>query len=228
MTPHYVVFGRHARLPVDWATGLKPVAGSRTLSGWVKRHQEALSHAYQTEQTRTQHRQELDQTRYNRRAKLAPLLPGERVLIRNFRRRSKEKLNLKWTPEPFVVVRQLREGHPVYVLRPEGKEVPTRTVHRNNLRPCPLNVLQDSQVPEKLGRTAIDQTDALPPPTWWLPGLLMKANQQPVGNMGESAPAHLPDPSVGPAALPNGLNQPSVRRSTRPNFGVPPARYHSE
>lgn len=226
LTPHYVVFGRHARLPVDWACGLKPVSGSHTLSGWVKRHQEALSHAYQTVQTRTQRRQELDQARYNRRAKLAPLLPGERVLVRNFRRRAKGKLNFKWAPEPFVVVRQLREGHPVYVLRPEGKEAPTRTVHRNNLRPCPLNMLQDSQVPDEPGPVAMDQADVLPPPTWWLPGL--SDNQPPAVNMGVPALVSPPDPPLESAALPTELSQSSVRRSQRANLGVPPARYRSE
>lgn len=124
MTPHYVVFGRHARLPVDWATGLSPTVEPHTLQGWVKQHQKALSHAY---------RQERDQIRYNQRAKLAPLLPGEWVLIRNFRRRARGKLTPRWSPEPFVVENQLREGHPVYILRPEGKGAPTRTVHRNNL-----------------------------------------------------------------------------------------------
>lgn len=224
MTPHYVVFGRHARLPVDWVIGLKPGAGLHTLLGWVKGHQNALSHAYQTVQTQTQHRQELDQARYNRRARLAPLLQGERVLVRNFRRRAKGKLNLKWTPEPFVVVRQLQEGHPVYVLRPEGKEAPTRTVHRNNLRPCPLNVLQDSQAVERPEPTVIDPMEGLPPPTWWLPRLL-SGNQPPVGNIGDPALVPPPDPLVEPAAPPSDLNQSDLRRSQLANLGVPPVRY---
>lgn len=230
MTPHYVVFGRHARLPVDWATGLHPITGSHTLSGWVKRHQEALSHAYQTVQARTQHRQELDQTRYNKRAKPAPLLPGERVLVRNFRRRARGKLNFKWSPEPYVVVSQLREQHPVYVLRPEGKDGPTRTVHRNNLRPCPLNVLQDHQVSDKArpgtdsGPGTANQPPTLPPPTWWLPRLT-SSNPQPGGSI--AVPALVPPPDVPgvPAALPNDMVAPSVRRSQRSNLGLRPARY---
>ena len=145
MTPQYVVFGRHARLPVDWATGLSPTVESHTLQGWVKQHQRALSHTYQAVKKQSQHREEWDQARYNRRAKLAPLLSGERVLVRNFRRRIKGKLTPRWTQEPFVVVTQLREGHPVYVLRPEGKEAPTRTVHRNNLLPMPFKCVAGQQ-----------------------------------------------------------------------------------
>jgi len=67
MTPHYVVFGRHARLPVDWATGLKSETESHTLTGWVRRHQEALNHAYQTVTMYTRQRQDRDRARYNRR-----------------------------------------------------------------------------------------------------------------------------------------------------------------
>lgn len=63
---HYVVFGRHARLPVDWAYGLSPTVEPHTLQGWVKRHQKALSHAYQAAKKQSQHRQERDQIRYNR------------------------------------------------------------------------------------------------------------------------------------------------------------------
>uniref|UniRef100_A0A3B4ZGR3 Integrase catalytic domain-containing protein n=1 Tax=Stegastes partitus TaxID=144197 RepID=A0A3B4ZGR3_9TELE len=145
MTPHYVVFGRHTRLPVDLGTGFGPTVETHTLQGWVQQHQKALIHAYQTAKRQSQHQQERDQVRYNRQTKVAPLLPGERVFLRNFRRRARGKLTPRWSPEPFVVVKQLRENLPVYILRPEGKEAPTQTVHRNNLRPCPLNMLQDTK-----------------------------------------------------------------------------------
>lgn len=108
--------------------------------GTVTQHHKALSSAYQAVKKQTQRRQEQDQAYYNKRAKPATLLPGQWVLIRNLRRRAKGKLTPRWAPEPFVIVTQLR-GHPVYILQPEGKETPMRTVHRNNLRPCPLSCL---------------------------------------------------------------------------------------
>ncbi|KAL7864448.1 hypothetical protein AOLI_G00158680 [Acnodon oligacanthus] len=94
-------------------------------------------------------RQELDQARYNGQAKLAPLLPGERVLIRNFCRRAKGKLNWKWATAIC--------GGQAVARRP------------------------DSQVPDRPRSTAIDQSDVLPPPIWWL--LRLSANQQPIVNM---------------------------------------------
>uniref|UniRef100_A0AAV2MDK6 Murine leukemia virus integrase C-terminal domain-containing protein n=1 Tax=Knipowitschia caucasica TaxID=637954 RepID=A0AAV2MDK6_KNICA len=153
---------------VDWTTGMGPTADRHSLEGWVKGHQKALNHAYEVAKQKTELRQENDRTLYDRRAKLAPLLPGERVLIRNFRRRAGGKLSPRWNPELYVVVAPLRKDHPVYVICPEGKDSPTRTIHRNNLRLCPLNVLEPSQ--ESTTPEAAEPKSEMcqPPPTWWL------------------------------------------------------------
>uniref|UniRef100_A0A3P9LBQ0 Integrase catalytic domain-containing protein n=1 Tax=Oryzias latipes TaxID=8090 RepID=A0A3P9LBQ0_ORYLA len=220
-TPHYVVFGRHARLPVDWSTGLGPEEQPQTLQGWVNSHHKALQNAYEAVRRQTQKRQALDQRRYDKRTHKTPLLPGERVLVRNFRRRAKGKLGVRWSPEPFVVVSQLSEGSPVYILRPEGKETPTRTVHRNNLRTCPL-VLTENAPPLKPNGQSADLEPKLPPPTLWLPRLIMGCNPQPVRCPEGQPPAAPPDP---PEAF-EGLEP--LRRSERSNFGRPPVRYEAE
>jgi len=229
MTPHFVVFGRHARLPVDWITDLGPTVKPHTLQGWVRQHHKALSSAYQAVKKQTQRRQERDQAHYNKRAKPATLLPGERVLIRNFRRRAKGKLTPRWAPEPFVIVTQLREGHPVFILRPEGKESPTRTVHRNNLRPCPLNVLQDSEeTAGTLEPPVVDQPNQLPPPTWWLPALYLNPAPALATETIHPAQANPPDPLERSAASSGETEHLTVRRSQRTNFGLPPTRYLAE
>lgn len=83
----------------------------------------------------TQH-QAWDQRCYNQRARVVPLLPGERVLVRNFRRRAAGKLAPRWVPIPHVVLGQPCLDEPVYLVRPEGQSGPGRTLHHNNLRPC--------------------------------------------------------------------------------------------
>uniref|UniRef100_A0A1A8L5P6 Gypsy retrotransposon integrase-like protein 1 n=1 Tax=Nothobranchius pienaari TaxID=704102 RepID=A0A1A8L5P6_9TELE len=223
LTPHYVVFGRHARLPIDWITGLGPTTEHCTLQGWVRHHKKTLDFAYQTAKGYVQQRQTRDQAHYNRRTKMLPILPGERVLIRNFRRRAKGKLGPRWTPEPYVVVTQLREGLPVYILRPEGKETPTRTVHRNNLRLCPLNVSPDDAGDLPQGREVprTKPPTGLPPPTWWLPGLVAEYTQP----LAAQTEGNVPDPPVNPAAPRDDQNRPPLRQSRRTNFGRPPARY---
>lgn len=71
------------------------------------------------------------------------LLPGERVLLKNFRRRAKGKLAPRWGPDFWIVVARPRADRPVYVIRPEGHEGPTKTIHRNNLRCCPMNMSRE-------------------------------------------------------------------------------------
>ncbi|KAJ8006746.1 hypothetical protein DPEC_G00110420 [Dallia pectoralis] len=112
----------------------------RTLEGWVQAHHRTLTEAYAKVGAQSRRRQGWDQARYNKKARAVPLLAGERVLLRNFRRRAGGKLAPHWVPSPFVVVAQVQPGHPVYSIRPEGKNGPTRTIHRNNLRHCPAGL----------------------------------------------------------------------------------------
>lgn len=98
-TPFFLMFGRHARLPVDLVTGAIPAVTPQTLEGWVRSHHHTLEQAYRVAGNQAQRRQARDQTRYNRRTRKLPLLPGERVLIRNFRRRGRRKLGPHWGPQ---------------------------------------------------------------------------------------------------------------------------------
>ena len=149
MTPHFVLFGRHARLPIDMIHGVTPPQRRGDLEEWVHQHHNTLMDAYARVQRNVSRRQAWDQKRYNRRALAVPLLPGERVLIKNFRRRAQGKLTSRWLPTPYVVLDRPRPEQPVYLIRPEGEEGPTRTLHRNNLRPCPAGVLGSPEVQEE-------------------------------------------------------------------------------
>lgn len=60
---------------------------------------------------------------------------GDRVLVRNVRLRGKHKLADKWDSEVYVVVNRAGDL-PVYTVKPEGKERPLQTLHRDLLLPC--------------------------------------------------------------------------------------------
>ncbi|XP_039516770.1 uncharacterized protein LOC120471101 [Pimephales promelas] len=162
MTPHFIVFGRHARLPVDWVVTSSPPNLRYSLSDWVKQHYRTLTQAYNVVKANVQRQQQKDQRRYDRRAKVDSLLPGERVLPRNFRRRAKGKLAPRWGPDVWVVVARPRADRPVYVICPEGHEGPTKTIHRNNLRCCPVNISREDPLE---GEPSISQ----PQPMSWYP-----------------------------------------------------------
>lgn len=224
LAPFYVLFGRHARLPADVALGISPPRVQASRDDWASQHQKLLVAAYRQTQGQMLRRQEWDQHRYNQRAKALPLVPGERVLCKNFRRRARGKLGPYWLPILFVVVSQLAPDQPVYVIRQEGKDGPTRTIHRNNLRPCPGGWTSAQGRSEPVVEGAQGSMGFWPVHLQFGPGQPGPSqNQVSVG---------LPATDVGgregeQSNLQGGV-QPGgqgLRRSTRANLGVPPARF---
>ncbi|XP_041963229.1 uncharacterized protein K02A2.6-like [Alosa sapidissima] len=68
LAPFYVLYGRHARLPVDMAQGIVPSQLQGSVDSWVVHHQKQLVAAYQQVHWHAQRWQDWDQRRYNQRA----------------------------------------------------------------------------------------------------------------------------------------------------------------
>ncbi|XP_070819607.1 uncharacterized protein [Chaetodon trifascialis] len=134
--PAFLMFGRHLRIPVDMLTGATRPATPDNTMDWVDRHQEQLHYAYRKASNSLEKAAEKNKKLYDRTARGVALLPGERVLVLDQRRQQKGKLGDRWEKQPYVVVSWPRPEHPVYQIRPEGKEGPIRSLHRNLLRPC--------------------------------------------------------------------------------------------
>ncbi|KAF3843736.1 hypothetical protein F7725_002585 [Dissostichus mawsoni] len=119
---------------------------------------------------------------------------------------------------PSAVEVEVRPGHPVYSIRPEGKEGPIRTMHRNNLRPCPAGLWTESQVcPQEIDSQPKQPVFLLPfapvarwnsRPTPVIPGLVPEPEQ--LGEL-EQVPAQLdPEPQLEGGFVP-GEGQSPVR-----------------
>lgn len=106
-----------------------PVTSDNT-TDWVNRHQEQLHYAYQRASDSLQKAAGKNKRHYDQTAQDALFLPGERVLVLDQRRQQKRKLSDRWEEKPYVVVSQLHPGRPVYIIRPEVKEGPERSLHR--------------------------------------------------------------------------------------------------
>lgn len=133
----YLMFGRHVRLPTDLLLGSSPAEEGTSLTEWVSNHHQRLHLAYEQVSSRIERAAWKNKRLYDQTAREAPLLPGERVLVKDSRRQGKGKLSDRWEPRPYVVQRQPRPDQPVYVLRPDGGTGPERVLHRNLIRPCP-------------------------------------------------------------------------------------------
>lgn len=209
LTPHFVLHGRHARLPVEMATGAPHTRTRYDMDGWVRSHHQTLLSAYQRVAAMTQQRQQRDKARYDSRIKHVPLLPGERVLLRNFRRHDQGKLAPHWQPIPYVVVCQMRPHQPVYKIRREGRDGPERTVHRNNIRPCPADA-QWPPPPATAPNSSRPQNGDGFPVT--LPYIMVPVT--PVGPAARGPEQRAPAPEAGPRV--SGSEQQAVGPVVRP------------
>lgn len=212
------MFGRHARLPVETAVGAPPLTQRQDLEGWVHQHHQTLQRVYRQVAAKTRVSRMRDKARYDQKTKKLPLLPGERVLLCNFRRREQGKLAPHWQPQFYVVIDQLRPGLPDFQIKPEGKEGPIRTIHRNHLRPClfnppedPPQALETEMVNPKLANVSYPGPLSLP--LTFVP----IACAPPV--------VSVDDDPVDPIARPELRDRSPLRRSQRQNKGRPPDRY---
>lgn len=92
--PHTV---RATFLPFVWPTPVSPCRCGvgqvgHDIGGWVKDHQKRLTFAYSLARQRVEKVASRTKHLFNRRAKALPLLPGERVWVRDRNRRGKGKL----------------------------------------------------------------------------------------------------------------------------------------
>ncbi|XP_033182627.1 uncharacterized protein LOC113168680 [Anabas testudineus] len=135
-TPYELLFGRSPRLPVDLAFGL-PVQEPSSISHseYVRDLRSRLEESYKLATRNALKSAEKNKSRFDRRVTPCSLEVGDRVLVRNVRLRGKHKLEDKWEQEVYVVTKRAGDL-PVYTVKPETRDGPTRTLHRDLLLPC--------------------------------------------------------------------------------------------
>lgn len=135
-TPYELMFGRQPRLPVDLAFGLPVREGKhKSHSQYVQNLKSHLEESYKIATRSAAKVAERNKTRFDKRVSPSALDIGDRVLVRNVRIRGKHKLADRWESTIHVVVKRAGDL-PVYTVRPENKESPLRTLHRDLLLPC--------------------------------------------------------------------------------------------
>lgn len=135
-TPYELMFGRQPRLPIDLAFGL-PVEDNEQMSHsqYVKNLKSHLEESYKIATGNAEKVMQRNKIRFDKHVTASDLSVGDRVLVRNVRLRGKHKLADKWESDVYIVVK--RAGTlPVYTVRPENKDKPSRTLHRDLLLPC--------------------------------------------------------------------------------------------
>lgn len=137
-TPYELMFGRSPRLPVDLAFGL-PLQKNQTTSHsqYVENLRSRLEESFQIASKNATKSGERNKARFDKRVTPSSLEEGDRVLVRNVKLRGKHKLEDKWEQDVYIVLKRAGDL-PVYTVRPETKNGPIRTLHRDLLLPCPF------------------------------------------------------------------------------------------
>ncbi len=134
-SPYELMFGRQPRLPLDLAFGLPCKDSSPASHSQYVQH--LKSHLKESYEVASQNAWEI--------AENNKIL--DCVLVRNVRIRGKHKLADRWESEIYVVVKQSADL-PVYTVRPETKDGPLHTLHRDLLLPC--GFLPVSEIPDQV------------------------------------------------------------------------------
>ena len=143
-SPHYLMFGRHPRIPLDYQMGIDRDNLSEPLrSKFVSKLNERLQFAYEKAELLAQQEAQRQKRLYDKSSRDFILSPGDLVLVRIVKWTTRHKIQDKWEDEEYVVVSQPDPEIPVYKVQPvDGGKV--RTLHRNLLLPLGLQLKSSS------------------------------------------------------------------------------------
>ena len=129
-SPHYLMFGRHPRLPVDYYfPTVSAYECSHCVPAYVKEVRRCFKEAYTEAHLQTNCEAEKQKHYYDRDTSTAQLVPGDVVLMENGAHQGKQKDKVRWSETEYVVVYQVTDGVPAYEVKDEVGNV--KTVHCN-------------------------------------------------------------------------------------------------
>ena len=131
-SPHYLMFGRDCRLPSDRMFDRESSDVSEI--GWVPAHRQRLDEAYARAERNMERTADQRKRTYDKRAKDAPLIIGERVYTRN-RPLGRNKIQDAWDSTVYRVI-QKQGNNNVYVIEPADGLGRQRTINRVDLGKC--------------------------------------------------------------------------------------------
>ena len=131
------MFGRHPRLPIDLIFNLTPATDSLSYPQYVAKWQSAMKEAYRIAAEKLGARGDKVKAYYDQKGRSSTLQLGDRVLVKNLSERGGPgKLRSFWEDTIHVVIKRKSPDSPIYEVKPESSELPSRILHCNLLFPC--------------------------------------------------------------------------------------------
>ena len=130
--PHYLMFGRCPRLPVDYYfLTVSAYERSRHVPAHVTEVRRRFKEAYTEAHLQTNCEAKKQKCYYDRATSTTQLVPGDVVLMKNDAFQGKQKVKDQWSETEYVVFCQVTDGVPAYKVKDEAGNI--KTVHRNRL-----------------------------------------------------------------------------------------------
>ena len=147
-SPYYLMFGRYPNLPIDVVMDLGRREESAELPTYIHQVRKKLLSAYELARKSSGIAKAKQKKYKDPRCAPAVLQVGDRVLVKKLAFTGKHKLDNRWEPEIYTVVKQPNEDIPVYQVVVEGtnkgEKKRIRTLHRCHLLPVGDLLLSDS------------------------------------------------------------------------------------
>ena len=130
--PHYLMFGRHPRLPVDYYFLMVSMFEcSHHVFAYVTEVRRCFKEAYAEAHLQMNCEAEKQKRYYDRTMSTVQFVLGDVVLMKNDVYQGKQKVKDRWSETEYVVVHQVADGIPMYEVDDEAGNV--KTVHCNQL-----------------------------------------------------------------------------------------------
>lgn len=140
-SPYYLMFGRQPKLPIDILFNLWDDSRDVEYCDYVEKLRERLHDSYRKAIEASGQRQSKQKEHYDKKAKYDCVKIGDRVLVKIVAFKGKHKIADNWENQVYKILDKPNVDLPVYVVKREDGEGPTRTLHRNLL--LPLNCIND-------------------------------------------------------------------------------------
>ena len=144
-SPHFLLFGHPARLPIDLAFGIPTnhKHQPQNMPEYVAKWKDRMREAYDLARKAALQSADKGKRRYDRKAASTGLLPGDRVLVKDCTPKAGPGKLRSYYEDQIYIVKAKKGELPVYVVCPENGKGRERVLHRNLLFPC------DSLVPQE-------------------------------------------------------------------------------
>ena len=151
-SPHYLMFSREPKLPLDVTFGLpNPDMEAVIHDRYVKQLQSRLKWSYGVAQHRNLKEVARQKKYYDLKVRCAPLQVGDLVVLRQKSFRGKCKIQDRWDSTLYEVIEIPYPDMPMFKIQPQGDpEAKPRILHRNLLQPIrqiEISEVEDQKAP---------------------------------------------------------------------------------